>query len=147
MLCCAVLCCVGTVGSGCDSDVMEDPDFVPVGPEFSDGLLPPSPLVGYLLLRLLHFYGFEFNAEVSGASVRLGGWFGIDRRLAIFVDPVVIPDPVDESNNVGRSCFRFQQIQSVLAQAYRALLSQSSGGGVVLKTLFPKWAAGCVVSS
>ena len=123
-------------------------DFIPAGPE---GIhVPLSPLVGRLFLRFLRVYGSEFTPEVQGVSVRLGGWFPIDRRLATFVDPVVIPDPVDESNNVGRNCFRFQQIQGVLWNAYRELTGtrhpppSATSHHNYMKALFPKWAESCV---
>lgn len=105
--------------------------------------LPLSPVLGRLFLRFLRFYGSEFTAETQGVSVRLGCWFTIDRRLATFVDPVVIPDPVDESNNVGRNCFRFQQIQGVLWNAYMAVTSNPAARDNIAKTLFPKWLQQC----
>ena len=124
----------------------EDDDFIPVqGGGYGGGLIPPSPLVGSLLLRLLKFYGHDFNAETTGVSVRLGYWYTIDRMQQMIVDPVSIPDPVDEHNNVGRNCFRFQQIQSVMLQAYNAIVTASMNAtaplsyGSMLKLLFPRW--------
>lgn len=38
-------------------------------------------------------------------------------------DPLFIEDPLDKGNNVGRNCFRIQQVQRVFSEAHKSLLS------------------------
>ena len=119
--------------------ISADDDFIPV--DDASYALPPAPVLGEMLLRFLKFYGSEFNSDLLGVSVRIGSWFAINRALAMFVDPVVIPDPVDETNNVGRNCFRFQQIQVVFLRAYHQLLESynSPDPRAFANVLFPSW--------
>jgi hypothetical protein len=60
-------------------------------------------------------------------------------------DPLYIEDPLRPQNNVGRNCFRINQIQQAFAQAYTELLhrgaAQASGetrqpGSVLALMLF-----------
>lgn len=48
--------------------------------------------------------------------------FRIDRLLTVFVDPILVRDPMDENNNVGRNCFRFSQIQDLFWNTYCKLM-------------------------
>lgn len=41
-------------------------------------------------------------------------------------DPLFIEDPLNCGNNVGRNCFRIQQVQRVCSQAFSALMEQLS---------------------
>jgi hypothetical protein len=123
----------------------DDPDFIPMAPSLGVSHIPPSPLLGAVLLGILKFYGSEFNSHTQGVSVRIGRWFPIDRRVAVYVDPVVIPDPVDESNNVGRNCFKFPHIQAAMLSAYNKLVTHAVTGALepaaMLKAVFPSWYA------
>ncbi len=57
------------------------------------------------------------------------GVFPIDRLHSVFVDPILVRDPMDESNNVGRNCFRFTQIQDLLLNTRNKILALAAEHG------------------
>jgi hypothetical protein len=75
--------------------------------------------VGCLLMDVMHFVSSAFNFEVHTLSVMNGGC--AYPRQGGSADPVVIEDPLRRVNNVGRSCFRFGELQKVLGDALIAL--------------------------
>jgi len=42
-------------------------------------------------------------------------------------DPLFIEDPLDKGNNVGRNCFRVQQVQRVFCDAHKSLIDSMAG--------------------
>ena len=69
-----------------------------------DASLLPAPTLGHHLLRLLKFYGSEFDPRttaVSAAQCRF-----VPAATSSW-DPLTIPDPSDAHENVGRNAFRF----------------------------------------
>ena len=46
--------------------------------------------------------------------------------MGVFMDPILIRDPMDESNNVGRNCFRFSQIQDLFWNTYSKLVGMAT---------------------
>mmetsp|Transcript_16201 Transcript_16201/g.56585 ORF Transcript_16201/g.56585 Transcript_16201/m.56585 type:complete len:223 (-) Transcript_16201:92-760(-) len=116
------------------------------------GLVPPSPVLGTLLLRLLRFYGFSFDASKMEPAVAVGarqprqrptaavtgGKKGSKRAQAAaraaelaasYGASVSVPDPLDPANNTSQSCFRFPEVQRALGHAYNGLLSLGAGLG------------------
>ena len=83
----------------------------------------PSPSLGVLLLGFLHTFGEAFDPSRLG--VRSTGPL-FDRRThdSHKLDPLVLEDPFDPSNNVGRGCFAIRTIQTAFLQA----LSNIIGG-------------------
>ena len=98
----------------------------------------PPPTLGKLLLRLLKYFGEELNPSTTGLSVKMGPFplragnpagTGAGAGLSAGVlDPLTIPDPFDEGNNVGRNCFRFYQVQQVFREARRAIVQFGASG-------------------
>jgi hypothetical protein len=41
--------------------------------------------------------------------------------MSMNMDPITLPDPMDESNNVGRNCFRFSHVQRLFLETYEVL--------------------------
>ena len=97
----------------------------------------PTPTLGRLFLRLLAFIGDEFNPATTCLSAKMGpvpigsphtgmpNGAGSGPNGGGLVDPLTIPDPFDPSNNVGRNCFRFAQLQAVLRDARRELAARA----------------------
>jgi hypothetical protein len=111
------------------------------GDSFIEASLP-VPILGILLLRLLHFYGFEFDPTQHGISAMFDGIFphsppeqlrellrtkpsfsatGLLSSLRIGLDPLILPDPLDVDSNVGRNAYRFPQVQAEFRNAYNRL--------------------------
>jgi len=109
---------------------------------------PPSPALGRALLRLLQFYGEDFNPATTGLLVHGGGAFELPAEprdlqawlrslphnscagllhphLAV-LDPLVLPDPLDADANVGRNCFRFFQVQAAFRAARAKLMAAAA---------------------
>ena len=85
-----------------------------------------SPLLGDVFLRFLRVYGNEYEPGTQGFSVRAGGF-----RFNPLAppshpqssDPIIIEDPLNVMNNVGRNSFRIAQVQRTLSEAYGNLMS------------------------
>ena len=105
-------------------------------------LLPPPPVLGTLLLRLLEFFGCEFDPATMGLSVMSGCLFPLQRRPseAHVHHPLVAPDPLQPSSNVGRSCFKFDQVREV---ACCVAVSVWLGCGCVWLWRGCSWLASC----
>ncbi|CAM9228929.1 unnamed protein product [Chrysoparadoxa australica] len=101
-------------------------------------LNPPHlrPDLGSLFLICLKTFGTSFDTRRSGVLVSSHGagplapltlqhFVGIPRvgtpEWWQPADPVVIQDPLQASNNVGRSCFGFRQVQVAFDRAYSAV--------------------------
>ena len=80
--------------------------------------------LGRLLMDFLQLWGEDFQAGMEGFSVRRGGLrfsvLGTPRHPQAS-DPVVIEDPLNVINNVGRSSFNFVQVQRVFSEAHSQL--------------------------
>lgn len=92
--------------------------------------------LGALLLEFLELYGEQFNYYTTGISVRYDGFFfpkGAQDRKAIFWKPdrpglVALENPLDTTQDVGQSSFRFQTVQRAFAVAYKTLLAYATAG-------------------
>jgi hypothetical protein len=117
--------------------------------EEGPGGVVPSPALGRLLLRLLRYYGEDFDPAATGLCVQMGGpvplqplplfqmllkgsaphssTTGLLNPQRVVNDPLTLPDPLDADQNVGRNCFRFFQVQQAFAQARARLLRHCEG--------------------
>lgn len=92
--------------------------------------------LGSLLLEFFEMYGMEFNYLTTGISVRYDGFFfpkGAADRRAIFWKPdrmamLALENPLDPTQDVGQSSFRFQTVQRAFAVAYKLLLAYVTAG-------------------
>merc|ERR1712224_412691 len=75
--------------------------------------------LGCLLMDTMHFVSNAFNFEAHTLSVMNGGC--AYPRQGSYAGPLVIEDPLRRVNNVGRSCFRFGELQKTLGDALIAL--------------------------
>ncbi|KAK8800014.1 hypothetical protein WA588_002833 [Blastocystis sp. NMH] len=83
--------------------------------------------LGELIVGFLYFMGFEFNYITTGASA---DWGFFNRELVTQVSPgssfatdlVEVLDPVNTSNNLGKSCFNIYLIKRLFRQTYRQLM-------------------------
>jgi hypothetical protein len=81
-----------------------------------------TPSAGYLLTYFFEFYGRIFSPSNEGIAVDRG--FGLTFPLAGVTaapDPLTIVDPLDESVNVSRCCFRIGEIQWIFSQCLQLL--------------------------
>ena len=79
----------------------------------------PQPILGKLLMDFFYLFGEDFNPREEGFSVHGGGFRFLcngDPPHPQAKDPVVIEDPLDVFNNVGRRSFRVQMVCNALAQ-------------------------------
>jgi hypothetical protein len=84
-------------------------------------------LWGQLLLDFFQFFGDDFDVSKEGFSVRGGGFsFPLHGTPPhpLANDPLVIEDPLNATNNVGRSNYRISQLQAVLSESL--LMTKSS---------------------
>jgi len=87
--------------------------------------------LGSLLLEFLELYGVEMNYYTTGISVRHDGFFfpkGAADRKAVFkgnrgAAMMALENPLDPTQNVGQSSFRYQIIHRAFQVAYRVLLA------------------------
>ena len=88
--------------------------------------------LGTLIVQLLYYLGFEFNYVMTGASADTG-FFSRDERIrsgSFFFesDLIVVIDPVNAANNLGKSCFNIYQIKCLLRQTYQRLMKNIDEG-------------------
>ena len=87
--------------------------------------------IGSLLLGFLEFYGTCFDPRRTGISVTRSHYFCRRSGQAHSYDPLVIEDPLSEENNVGRNCFRINQVLrawQTAAKALQAKVDEGDGG-------------------
>ncbi|CAK8999861.1 3-beta-glucosidase) (Laminarinase) (SacteLam55A) [Durusdinium trenchii] len=100
----------------------------------------PANTAAAALVGFLNFYGHRFDPQLYGVSVARSAFLprksptswppqqaelverGFlsnpgDNEEAHRFDPLLVEDPVNPTNNVGRNCFRIRQIQRSLARA------------------------------
>eukprot|EP00903_Cladosiphon_okamuranus_P014633 g13569.t1 len=95
--------------------------MAPRSPYISTG---EEPVLGELLLDFLHLFGEDFDIGREGFSVRGGGFRFCVRGNPPHPqagDPIVIEDPLNCMNNVGRSSFGIRQVQKCLFEALTTL--------------------------
>jgi len=113
--------------------------------------LPTSPTgtsvpLATLLLELLHFYGSIFDPAVHALGwdrghqdepvVVVGRRHNCGPLAAFEQDPLIIFDPLNATNNIGKSCYRFSLVQQVFrnaataARAAAAAAAESACDGV-----------------
>ena len=103
--------------AGCQKEISEE-DVEGVLKEAST----MDQALGCLLMDAMHFVSNSFNFQDHTLSVMNGGC-AYPRQGGSSAE-AVIEDPLRRVNNVGRSCFRFKELQNVLGEA---LISLSSG--------------------
>ena len=64
--------------------------------------------LGHLLVGFFDFYGFQFNYEKLGISIRNGGF--LFERNDEGKNLLCIENPQDISQDMGKSCFRFRKV-------------------------------------
>lgn len=72
------------------------------------------------LSGFLHFYGVGFKPHLfylNGDEIE----FCEDPSQRPFNDPFIVLDPLDHSNNISHSTFRFRDIQRALIQAFKII--------------------------
>ena len=93
--------------------------------------------LGSLLLEFLELYGNDMNYLTTGLSVRQDGFFfpkGAADRKAIFGSGaraeslLALENPLDPTQNVGQSSFRYGMVQRAFAVAYRTVLAHVTAG-------------------
>ncbi|CAB1115237.1 unnamed protein product [Ectocarpus sp. CCAP 1310/34] len=97
------------------------PMMAPMSPYIMSG---EEPVLGELLLDFLHLFGEDFDMGREGFSVRGGGF-----RFCVHdhpphpqaSDPIVIEDPLNCMNNVGRSSFGIGQVQRIFFEVLTTL--------------------------
>lgn len=90
--------------------------------------------LGAILLEFFEFYSMDFNYLTTGISVRSDGFFfmkGAKGRRDHFYQPsrpfsLAIENPLDITQDVGRSSFRMQLISKSFEIAMRVLLSHTA---------------------
>ncbi|CAJ1354914.1 unnamed protein product [Effrenium voratum] len=111
----------------------------------------PANTAATALVGFLNFYGRRFDPQLYGVSVARAAFLPrkspmswppeqaelVERGLtarskdageeAHRFDPLLVEDPVNPTNNVGRNCFRIRQIQRSLARAADMLESNEAG--------------------
>ncbi|ELP89279.1 PAP-associated domain containing protein, putative [Entamoeba invadens IP1] len=70
----------------------------------------PQHSLGRALVEFLNFYGNIFKMGKTGVSYQ-HGFFSLVEKNLFEEDSLVIEDPCDEGNNVGRSSFKFNAVQ------------------------------------
>jgi non-canonical poly(A) RNA polymerase PAPD5/7 len=92
--------------------------------------------LGALLLEFFELYGMDLNYMTTGISVRFDGFYfpkGAADRKEVFCKPdrramMAMENPLDPTQDVGSSSFRFQMVQRAFAVAYRMLLAHVTAG-------------------
>ena len=86
--------------------------------------------VGSQLKRFMLRFGtrvFRAATDVVRISQEDGHPSCYTQAVADIMPPLTVVDPVEPSNNIGRSCFRFAEIQSCFDQGYHALAAFDAG--------------------
>lgn len=79
--------------------------------------------LGSAFLSFLDMFGRRFSPKVHAVSVReAGGEIARNSLGAVFTShPLVLVDPFDPSNNVGRACFGVSQVQHAISEALKTI--------------------------
>jgi len=85
-----------------------------------------NSIFGVLVNEILIVYGDQFQVGKHGYSLRNSGFrfdinTGSDHEHPWSDDPMLIEDPLNYMNNVGRNCYKAQQFQRVIADAHETL--------------------------
>lgn len=92
--------------------------------------------LGSLLLEFFELYGVALNFFTTGISVRYDGFFfpkGASDRKAVFCSArgnqmMALENPLDPTQNVGQSSFRYPIVHRAFKVAYRILLAHVTAG-------------------
>ena len=76
--------------------------------------------LGCLLMDVMHFVSNGFDWHRHTLSVMNGGC-AYPRPMDGVADPMIIEDPLRRVNNVGRSCFRFKELQRICGDVLLSL--------------------------
>jgi hypothetical protein len=94
----------------------------------SQTLTTDNSILGILLNEILVVFGEQFQSGRHGFSLRNSGFrFDINQGMGIPTehpwsnDPLVLEDPLNYLNNVGRNCYKAVQFQRVMADADETL--------------------------
>lgn len=89
--------------------------------------------LGYLTARFLHFLAFVFNQSELG--VCSDGFFmrndlslSMNQSKLFSMDPMVVIDPFNQLNNLGKSCFQIEFVLDHLRTMYRRLIMAIDAG-------------------
>ena len=107
-------------------------------------------LFGQLLMDFFSLFGDDFDVNKIGFSVRGGGFtfplHGDDApEHPLANDPFIIEDPLNATNNVGRTNYRITMLQSIFSDSLLAIKSGIAGaqkersekGNILLNLLMP----------
>jgi len=89
-------------------------------------------LYGQLLMDFFSLWGDDFDINKTGFSVRGGGFIfplhGDDApEHPLANDPFIIEDPLNATNNVGRTCYRISMLQRIFSNSLLAVKSGIAG--------------------
>ena len=80
--------------------------------------------ISQLLIHFLEFYGSKFDERKVGILVNRGGWYYPFNSVSDH--PLVIKDPLNIENNIGKSTYRITDIKSKFTQAAIILNNQKA---------------------
>jgi len=88
------------------------------------------------LLDFFQLFGEEFDVQDTGFSVRGGGFtfpLHSEPPHPLSNDPIIIEDPLNATNNVGRTCWQVGRVKEVLGEMIgevkRRIARWGGGGG------------------
>lgn len=107
---------------------LDDDNFKSSSGKVSELLTAENSIYGIILNEILIVFGEQFQCGRHGFSLRNAGFrFDINAGAGHPIehpwsdDPLLIEDPLNYLNNVGRNCYKAQQFQRVMADAHEIL--------------------------
>ena len=80
--------------------------------------------ISQLLMRFFDFYGTKFDETKVGILVNRGGWYYPFNSLSDC--PIVIKDPLNIENNIGKNTYRICEIKKEFVKAANQLEIEKS---------------------
>ena len=80
--------------------------------------------ISQLLIHFFDFYGTKFDETKVGILVNRGGWYYPFNSLSDC--PIVIKDPLNIENNIGKNTYRINEIKKEFVKASNILESEKS---------------------
>jgi hypothetical protein len=107
---------------------LDDDNFKCSSDKISQLLTEEDSIFGVILNEILIVFGEQFQCGRHGFSLRNSGFrFDINAGAGHPTehpwsdDPLLIEDPLNYMNNVGRNCYKAHQFQRVMADAHEIL--------------------------
>lgn len=74
------------------------------------------------LIGFLYFFGIHFDNDIYGISILNGGYSFLISDYDFFQPNICVLDCIDESNDLGKKCYRYNNIRILFEKTYNIMI-------------------------